>query len=159
MSKNTKIIGGIGSIFMILGFIPGINYFILVAITGFIISLISILIIFGITFFLLFFYGIKLFLNIDNIYEFFNLSNLGFGIFFILVSIILMWIISIISAYKWKKADDLLSIKTNENLFESAGLLIFIGSFLNIIFIGIIITIIAYILKAIAFFKTKEKEA
>lgn len=185
MNNNTKLLGGIGSILVVIGFIPSLAFTILLgmillliayyyaanelkekdifkeALVSFILTTISVFSILLISIFIFVYFGIKLFdivstNSIDNIQL---ISSMGFGIFFLIISIFVLWIIFIISAYKLKKADELLSLKTNENLFKISGLIIFIGSFLNIILIGVLFTIAGYIIKSIAFFNLKDKEA
>ncbi|MEJ5284665.1 MAG: DUF996 domain-containing protein [Brevinematia bacterium] len=185
MNNNIKLLGGIGSILVVIGFIPSLTFTILLgmillliayyyaanevneknifkeALISFILTTVSVFSILLISIFIIVYFGIKLFeiLSIDMIDNIQLISSMGFGIFFLIISIFVLWVIFIISAYKLKKADELLSLKTGENLFKISGIIIFIGSFLNIILIGIILTIAGYIIKSIAFFNLKEKEA
>ena len=74
-------------------------------------------------------------------------------------ALILGWIVLvifiIIEAIFYKRAFSLLSEKSGEKMFDTAGLVLLIGAILTIILIGTIITLIAWILVAVAFFSIK----
>ncbi|MCX7821140.1 MAG: DUF996 domain-containing protein [Brevinematales bacterium] len=222
MNKNTKLLGGIGSILVILGFIysfilailygpiffiifsftdiviliKSIGLIILIiayfryskevnekaifkkALAGFLIPTISIsalIIVFSLIF--IFVPDVLDLLSMVSIKKSKNITSINYldsYTIYLLIYLLLLWIIVTISAYKWKKADDLLSLKTGNSLFKTSGLLIFIGSIflvglvitfvayiifwvgLVITSVGLVITFVAYIIKAIAFFNVKE---
>lgn len=74
-------------------------------------------------------------------------------------TLILGWIIFvifiIIAAVFYRKAFSLLSEKSGEKMFDTAGLILLIGAVLTIIVIGAFIMLIAWILVAVAFFSIK----
>ena len=61
----------------------------------------------------------------------------------------------IVEAIFYRKAFSLLSEKSGEKMFDTAGLILLIGAVLTIILIGTILTLIAWILAAVAFFSIK----
>ena len=61
----------------------------------------------------------------------------------------------IVEAIFYRKAFSLLSEKSGEKMFDTAGLILLIGAVLTIILIGAILTLIAWILAAVAFFSIK----
>lgn len=74
-------------------------------------------------------------------------------------SLIIGWIalvtFLIIEAVFYRRSFTLLSKKSEEKTFDTAGLLLLIGAVLTIIVIGVIISIIAWILVAVGFFSLK----
>ncbi len=185
MSKETRILGGLGAIFMVLGVVPSFSLlsivgFILLlvaynkaskeldeemifkkALSSFLISFIGLsvtVIILAIFFFRVFF---NLFFNLENLNEldsvFEYLGNNGFAIFYIVILLIILYILLIISSYKLKEAENLLASETNQNLFNVSGMLNFIGAILTLFFVGGILILISHIVRAIAFFTTEEK--
>ena len=78
----------------------------------------------------------------------------GFGL-----ALIVAFIFSVLAAYFYKKSFDLLSSKSGERLFGTAGLLMLIGAVLTIILVGALITLVAWILAAVAFFSLKPTVA
>jgi uncharacterized membrane protein len=78
----------------------------------------------------------------------------GFGL-----ALIVAFVFSILAAYFYKKSFDLLSSKSGERLFGTAGLLMLIGAVLTIILVGALITLVAWILAAVAFFSLKPSAA
>ena len=96
------------------------------------------------------------------------LSGISWGMFMVpemsfpwtaIGAVILGWIVLvifvIIEAIFYRKAFSLLSEKSGEKMFETAGLVLLIGAILTIIVIGVLIMLIAWILAAIAFFSIK----
>ncbi|MCY0868397.1 MAG: DUF996 domain-containing protein [Desulfurococcus sp.] len=77
--------------------------------------------------------------------------------------LILAWIMitlfAISGAIFYRTAFKLLAEKSGEKLFDTAGLLMLIGAVLTIIVIGGILTLIACILAAVAFFSIKPPSA
>jgi len=88
----------------------------------------------------------------------FMAPEMGFS-FAMIGALILGWIVLvifvIIEAIFYKKAFSLLSEKSGEKMFETAGLVLLIGAILTIIVIGALIMLIAWILAAVAFFSIK----
>jgi len=74
----------------------------------------------------------------------------GFGL-----ALIVAFIFFVVAAYFYKKSFDMLSSKSGERLFGTAGLLLLIGAVLTIILVGSLVMLIAWILAAVAFFSLK----
>lgn len=76
----------------------------------------------------------------------------------ILVALLVAWIFAIASSFFLRRAfnqtGDALGIK----LFKTAGLLVFIGAILTIVLVGAIISLVAYVLLAVAFFQIPQAE-
>jgi uncharacterized membrane protein len=71
--------------------------------------------------------------------------------------LVILWIFVIIAAFFARRSLKTLSVKASVGLFSTAALLLFIGAFLTIIFIGFILIWIAVLLIAIAFFQIKSQ--
>ncbi|MEM3617235.1 MAG: DUF996 domain-containing protein [Candidatus Bathyarchaeia archaeon] len=82
-------------------------------------------------------------------------ENLRFLLGPILGAYLTLVISLIISALFFRKSLDALSAKSEEKMFETAGLIWLIGAVLSIILIGFIIMWIAWILMAVGFFSMK----
>lgn len=68
-----------------------------------------------------------------------------------------LWIFSIIAAFFVRRSLVQLSAKTSVRLFATTGLLLLIGAFLTIIFVGAILIWIAALILAFAFFAMKPQ--
>jgi uncharacterized membrane protein len=73
----------------------------------------------------------------------------------LLVALVVAFIFLLLSAIFYKKSFALVSVKSGEKMFETAGLLLLIGAILTIILIGFIIWLIGWILVAVGFFSIK----
>jgi uncharacterized membrane protein len=73
------------------------------------------------------------------------------------VAFLIGWIFIIIGAFYLKKSYNSITEHTKVGLFKTTGLVYLIGAFTLIIFIGVIIIIIAKIMEIIAFFTLPEK--
>ncbi len=80
-------------------------------------------------------------------------SALG-AVFLVLV---VLWVFAIVAAFFARRSLKTLSSKASVGLFSTAALLLLIGAFLTIIFIGAILMWIAVLLIAIAFFQIKPQ--
>jgi len=82
-----------------------------------------------------------------------------FVLFFILTLLVLIpaYILSIIVAYYYKQAFDMLANALNHKLFSTAGLLMFIGAITTIIGVGFILLFVGRIILAVAFFTAPEE--
>jgi len=72
--------------------------------------------------------------------------------------LVILWVFLIVSAFFARRSLKTLSTKTSVGLFSTAALLLLIGAFLTIVFIGLILIWIAVLLMAIAFFQIKTQE-
>ena len=75
----------------------------------------------------------------------------------VVVALLIGWIFLIIGAFYLKKSYNSITEHSKVGLFKTTGLVYLIGVFTLIIFIGIIIIIIAKIMEIIAFFTLPEK--
>ena len=76
--------------------------------------------------------------------------GLGLGV---VVAFIVAYAIIVVSFYFYKQAYDILAQSTTQNLFKIAGLLMFIGAITIILFgLGGLLMLVGYILRAVAFF-------
>jgi uncharacterized membrane protein len=167
--STQKMLGGVGSILILLSWIPGIG--ILLGIVGVVLWLISmyqlsnilgkpsifqkvligvILNVAGIVIASAFglMAGISSFASMRN--ETGTILGLGFGI---VIAIIVAYAISLAAFYFYKQAYEILASATTQNLFHIAGLLMFIGAIAIILFgLGVLLIFVGYIVLAVAFF-------
>ena len=168
--STQKMLGGIGSILMLLVFMPetvatllGIVGIVLLLISmyqlsnilgkpsifkkvlmGFILNIVSTVMAFAFGLMA----GISSFTSIRG--ETGAIPRLGLGV---IVAIIVAYAISLAAFYFFKEAYDILAQATAHNLFKIAGLLLFIGGITTILFgLGILLIIVGYIVLAVAFF-------
>ncbi|MEM3699936.1 MAG: DUF996 domain-containing protein [Candidatus Bathyarchaeia archaeon] len=73
----------------------------------------------------------------------------------VIFAVVLMFIFYLLGAIFFKKSFNILSMKSGEKMFDTAGLLLLIGAILTIIIIGAILMLVAWILVAVAFFSIK----
>jgi uncharacterized membrane protein len=71
--------------------------------------------------------------------------------------LVVLWVFAIVAAFFARRSLKTLSSKASVGLFSTAALLLIIGAFLTIIFIGAILMWIAVLLIAIAFFQIKPQ--
>jgi uncharacterized membrane protein len=78
---------------------------------------------------------------------------------FILTLLVLIpaYIVSIIVAYYYKQAYDMLANALNYKLFSRGALLMFIGAITTIILVGFILLLVGWIILAVAFFTAPEE--
>lgn len=169
---QARILGGVGSILVLLSFVPDVGF--ILGIVGFILVLIAIKHISDAT-------GDKsIFMNyliaviisivgliiVGVIFATIMMSMIplmvwGPGpmiafeelLFQMIAALIILWIISVVSAYFIRRSFNAVSQALNINLFRTAALLYFIGAILLIILVGAIIVLVALILQIIAFFQ------
>jgi len=168
--STQKMLGGIGSILILLVFMPG-TVATLLGIVGFVLWLISMYqlsnilrkpsifqkVLIGfvlnigstvIAFAFGLMAGISSFTSIRG--ETGAIFGLGLGV---IVAIIVAYAIGIAAFYFYKEAYEILAQATAHNLFKIAGLLLFIGAITTILFgLGLLLIIVGYIVLAVAFF-------
>jgi uncharacterized membrane protein len=92
--------------------------------------------------------GISLFASVRG--EIGAILGLGLGVVF---AIVVAYATLVVSFYFYKEAYDILAQATAHNLFNIAGLLMFIGAITIILFgLGALLIIVGYIVLAVAFF-------
>jgi len=85
------------------------------------------------------------------------------GFFLILLALIpvaaliLAYILSIIVAYYYKQAYDMLANALNHKLFSKGARLMFIGAITTIILVGFILLFVGWVMLAVAFFTAPEE--
>jgi len=147
--SSARIICGIGSILMLLIFIP------IIGVAFFIIGIIFVAI------------GIKQIsdaLKREDIYRNY-LIYLALGVIAIIIRIslgviivlVVTWVVFILSSLFYKRSFDEIAKTFNISLFSITAIIYLIGSILTIIGIGFIIIYIAIILQTISFFMLPEK--
>jgi len=78
------------------------------------------------------------------------------GFFLILLVLIPAYILSIIVAYYYKQAYDMLANALNHKLFSKGARLMFIGAITTIILVGFILLFVGWIILAVAFFTAPD---
>ncbi len=74
-----------------------------------------------------------------------------------LVSLVVLWVLMIVSTIYLRKSYDKIREYTNVKWFGTAGFLFLLGAVTIIIIIGFLIILIAMVLEIIAFFSLPEK--
>jgi uncharacterized membrane protein len=72
-----------------------------------------------------------------------------------IVAIIVMFVFFLLQAVFYRNSFTILSEKSGEKMFDTAGLLLLIGAILTIILVGAVLQFIAWILAAVGFFSIK----
>lgn len=86
----------------------------------------------------------------------FSVFTLGLSLLGLFGLAVVVFVFYLIAAMYFRKAFDALAQRSGEHLFETAGLLLFIGAILTIVFfIGLLLILVAWILATIAFFQIK----
>jgi len=80
---------------------------------------------------------------------------LPFAIGSIIGAIVVWFVFSLLQAIYYRRAFAILSEKSEEKMFDTAGLLLFIGAILTIVLIGALVSLVAWILVAVGFFAIK----
>ncbi len=89
--------------------------------------------------------------NTSNI----SISNVTSALGAIFLVAVILWVFAIVAAFFVRRSLKTLSSKASVGLFSTASLLLLIGAFLTVIFIGALLMWIAVLLIAIAFFQIK----
>lgn len=77
------------------------------------------------------------------------------GIGIVIISIIVMWVFSLIGAVFYRQAFQLLSERSREHLFETAGIILLIGAIIPVV--GEVLRFVAWILAGVGFFSIKTQ--
>jgi uncharacterized membrane protein len=88
-------------------------------------------------------------------------AGLGAGILalgLLVVSVAILFIFYLLAAMYFRRAFSTLAQKTGEHMFETAGLLLFVGAILTIILVGLALILVAWILATIAFFSIRTPQ-
>jgi len=90
---------------------------------------------------------------------FMDLNNVWGIIGTAIAALVVLFVFFVVTAIFARKSLSLLSAKTGEKIFATAGLLWLIGAVLTIILVGLILIWIAWILIAVGFFSIKTQAA
>jgi uncharacterized membrane protein len=86
----------------------------------------------------------------------FGVFALGLGLLALFGLAVVVFVFYLMAAMYFRRAFSTLAQKSGEHLFETAGLLLWIGAILTIVFfIGLLIILVAWIIATIAFFSIK----
>ncbi|HYA77666.1 MAG TPA: DUF996 domain-containing protein [Verrucomicrobiae bacterium] len=86
----------------------------------------------------------------------FSVLTLGLSLLGLFGLAVVVFVFYLIAAMYFRRAFNALAQKSGEHLFETAGLLLFIGAVLTIVFfIGLLLILIGWILATVAFFSIK----
>lgn len=166
--ESSKTLAGIGAVLLFLSFIP------LVGLIGLILVLIGLKglsehykddsiyrnairgLIFGIIGIVAVSIGVVAAI-IGGIFSSLTFGAAGFvgGILTLILIIVVAFVFYVLMAMYFKRAFDSLADRSGEQLFHTAGMLLFIGAILTIFLVGFILIIIAWIIATIAFFSMK----
>ncbi len=167
--REAKILGGIGSILSLLGFVPEIGW--LISIIGFVLLYLGykkisdavgkpeIISSFIIAFILAIVSSIIIaFGGVSAIFGVFTMMGRAKGGLFVLgiILFIVSWIIAIAAYYFYRKALVITNEMTNVSSFKTAGLLMFIGAILMIVVVGFVVIVIGKVFEIIAFFSLPD---
>ncbi|HMK95837.1 MAG TPA: DUF996 domain-containing protein [Candidatus Limnocylindrales bacterium] len=72
--------------------------------------------------------------------------------------LVILWVFLVVSAFFARRSLKTLSTKTGVGLFSTAALVLLVGAFLTIVFIGFLLIWIAVLLMAIAFFQIPSQQ-
>jgi uncharacterized membrane protein len=71
------------------------------------------------------------------------------------VTLVIAWVFAVVSAVFFRRALNLTGDHLNVKMFRTAGLLVLIGAVLTIVIVGAVISLVANILLAVAFFQIR----
>ncbi len=88
----------------------------------------------------------------------FGVFGLGFGLLALFGLAVVVFVFYVVAAMYLRRAFTSLAQKSGEHMFETAGMLLFVGAILTIVFfIGLLIILVAWIIATIAFFSMKTQ--
>lgn len=168
--ESSKNLAGIGSILLLLGFIP---------VAGWIIGIIGIILLLmgikglseyyrdpaiyqsalgGVVLYVIaliaiaFSLGALAFGGLFTAATLGGLFGIGLGLFFFIIGLVIAFIFFVLAATRIRRCLAMIGQRSGVHLFETAGLLFFIGAILSIILVGLALIVVAWILAMIAFF-------
>lgn len=84
-----------------------------------------------------------------------SLVGIGLSIFVFVAALVVAFIFFLLASMRIRRSLSMLAQKTGEHLFETAGLIFFIGAILTIVFVGLALIPVAWIMATIAFFSIR----
>ena len=163
--ESSKTLGGVGAILLAIPFLNLIGIILVLiamkrmaeyynendifqnALYGFIFGIIGSIALIAVI--ILFIFGFSVVSTPDEVPTSFPLGGIGL----IVISVVVLYIFSLLGAIFYRKSLNILSEKTSEKMFETAGLILLIGAVIPIL--GEILKFIAWIIAAVAFFSIK----
>jgi uncharacterized membrane protein len=168
-AESSKILAGIGSLLLILSFVPYAG--VVLGIIG------AVLLLTGIK-------GLSSYYRSNEIYEnalmgvvfliiaviavaisvgalaigFASVIGFGLGILAFLAGLVIAFVFYLVAAMRLRKTFDELAQKSGEQSFATAGTLLWWGAILSIILVGFILIFLAWIFATIAFFSIKSQQ-
>ena len=85
-------------------------------------------------------------------------AGFGIGLVAFLVGLVVAFVFYVLAASHLKRTFNTLAQKSGEASFSTAGTLLWVGSILTIIFVGLILIFIAWIFATIGFFTMKSRQ-
>jgi uncharacterized membrane protein len=73
----------------------------------------------------------------------------------IIIALVVVWLFAVVSAVFFRRSLNLTGDHLNVKMFRTAGLLVLIGAVLTIVIVGAVISLVANILLAVAFFQIR----
>jgi uncharacterized membrane protein len=73
------------------------------------------------------------------------------------VALIIVFVLTVVAAYFIRKSFKTMALRSGVAMFDTSGLLLFVGAILTIIFVGFILLWVAMILLTIAFFRLRAE--
>jgi len=86
---------------------------------------------------------------------FIGIFTFFFFVPWVIMGLVIMFVFFLLQAVFYRNSFTILSDKSGEKMFDTAGLLLLIGAILTIILVGTILQFIAWILAAVGFFSIK----
>ncbi|WP_457677800.1 DUF996 domain-containing protein [Thermovibrio sp.] len=167
---NAKLFGGLGSLFIVLGFIPYIGT--ILGLVGFILLLVAVKQLSDYyrepELFSKFIKGVIVYIAgfivgaLVGAGSFFALAeghgSLGAYIF-AFIAFVIIYASGVVGSYYIKEVFQRIALLTVNNLFDWAGKLIFVGAILTIVLVGALISWAGWIILTVAFFTIEENNA
>ncbi len=167
MDSNTKILGGLGSLFIVLGVIPYAGG--VLALVGFILLAIAIknfsdsqgrpqlfsdfvkgIVIYIVGAFVGLIFGVGSFLSLSQEQE----GIFAYGL--MVVAFTIMYAATVFGSYYMKKVFSEIALITANGLFDWGGKLLFWGAILTVVAVGAVVSWVGWIVLTVAFFTTQE---
>ena len=164
--ESNKTLGGVGSILLAIPFLNIIGIILVLiamkgmgdyyndddifknALYGFIFGFIGVIALIAVVIMLVFGFAVVSSTSIPSAASGFT----AFGLF--ILAFIILYVFSLLAALFYRKSLNILAEKSNQEMFNTAGLILLIGAAIPVI--GEILKFVAWILVAVAFFNVKE---
>jgi uncharacterized membrane protein len=173
--SQAKIYGGVGSILVLLAFIPTVGW--IISVIGFILTLLAVKyisddlhdntifnnMIIAVALSILAFIVVGVIVA-ASVFGYIGIDRavgtsapaLGALIGSLIIGLVIGWILLVVSSYFLRKTYNTMSVRLNVGMFRTAALIYFIGAILTIIVIGLLLILIAQILFIIAYFSIPD---